>query len=67
MSQGAVSLPQRGGGVICHSTTSTEVYLKDSIGLYAEEEERKIKIFLNAINKEIMIQILSNGNKFILK
>lgn len=29
MSQDAVSLPERGGGVTCHSTTSISVYLKD--------------------------------------
>lgn len=29
MSQGTVSLPERGGGVISHSTTSTQVHLKD--------------------------------------
>lgn len=29
MSQGAVSLPERGGGVICHSATSISECLKD--------------------------------------
>lgn len=59
MRQGAVSLTERGGGVICHSTTFTSVYLKKqkrTFSIKKETERIVLRFFLILKTKESQIK-----------